>query len=54
MLRELYERVKGLLAAQLGAVDALATALLESESLDGGAAGQIIDAHLSIERPESA
>ena len=54
VLRELYERVKGLLTAQLGAVDALATALLESESLEGGAAGQIIDAHLSIERPESA
>jgi len=54
MLREMYERVKGLLAAQLGAVDALATALLESESLEGSAAGQIIDAHLSIERLESA
>ena len=54
LLDEMYARVSTLLAAQIGAIDALASALMQAESLEGDAAGRIIDAHLSIERPESA
>ena len=54
LLRELYARVKALLASQIGAVAALADALLAEESLAGDRAAAIIDARLSIERPESA
>ena len=54
LLREQYEQVKALLTSQIDAVDALSRALLDAESLEGDAAGRIIDAHLSIERPESA
>ena len=54
LLREQYEQVKALLASQNAAVEALSRALLEAESLEGDAARRVIDAHLSIERPESA
>ncbi|MER2143236.1 MAG: hypothetical protein ABS888_05535, partial [Eubacteriales bacterium] len=54
LLREMYTHVSELLASQIGAVDALASALLQAESLEGDIAGRIIDTHLSIERPESA
>ncbi len=54
LLGEMYTRVSKLLAAHIGAIDALASALLRAESLEGDAAGRIIDDHLSIERPESA
>jgi hypothetical protein len=43
-----------ILASQIDAIDALASALLQAESLEGDIAGRIIDTHLSIERPESA
>ena len=54
LLRELYARVKALLASRIGAVTALADALLSEESLEGDRAAAIIEAQLSIERPESA
>ena len=54
LLREMYTHVSELLASQIGAIDALASALLQAESLEGDIAGRIIDTHLSIERPESA
>ncbi len=54
LLREQYERVKALLTSQIAAVDALSRALLAAESLEGDEVGQVIDAHLSTERQESA
>ena len=54
LLRKQYAYVKGLLAAQIDAINALSEALLEAESLDGDAVEGIIDAHLSSERPKSA
>jgi ATP-dependent Zn protease len=54
LLRELYARVKALLATRIDALTALADTLLSEESLEGDRAAAIIDAHLSIERPESA
>ena len=54
LLSEMYASVKALLAYQMDAVEALSSALLASESLEGDAVARIIDAHLSIERPESA
>ena len=54
LLREQYEQVKALLSSQAAAVDALSRALITAETLEGDAVSRIIDAHLSIERPESA
>ena len=54
LLRELYARVKALILSEREAINALSEALLNAESLEGDAAAGIIDAHLSIERPESA
>jgi cell division protease FtsH len=54
LLRTQYACVKGLLASQMDALNALSEALLEAESLDGHVAAGIIDAHLSSERPKSA
>ena len=54
LLRELYERVKQMLACRLEAVTALSEALLEAESLEGDTAERIIDAHMSTESAESA
>ena len=54
LLSALYERTLSLLGTHREALEALADALFEAESLDGGAAEAIIDAHLSSERPKSA
>ena len=54
LLREQYARVKALLTSQIAAVDALSRALLAAETLEGDAVRRVVDAHLSIKRPESA
>lgn len=54
LLREQYAQVKSLIASQIAAVDALSRSLLAAESLEGAEVEQVIDGHLSIERPESA
>ena len=54
LLSALYERTLSLLGTHREALETLADALFEAESLDGGAAEAIIDAHLSSERPKSA
>lgn len=54
LLRGLYTRVKELLEAESDALNALADALAQAESLEGDAACAIIDAHLSSERRKAA
>ena len=54
LLREQYAQVKSLIASQIAAVDALSRSLLAAESLEGAEVEQVIDGHLSTERPESA
>ena len=54
LLSERYDRVRELLSGRLEALCALADALLEAESLEGGDVEAIIDAHLSSERRETA
>lgn len=54
LLGELYGRTVELIKGQRAALDALARALIESESLDGEVAEAILDAQLSSERRESA
>ena len=54
LLNALYKRTEALLEANISALDALASALLEAESLDGETAERIIDAGLSNERREPA
>ena len=49
-----YEHVKALLIAENAALNALADALTERESLEGSEAEAIIDDYLSTERRESA
>ena len=54
LLAQQYARVAGLLGEQAEALRALAGALTQAESLEGGRAVEIIDAHLSNERQKPA
>ena len=54
LLAQQYARVTGLLGEQSEALRALSAALMEAESLEGGRAVEIIDAHLSNERQKPA
>lgn len=54
LLDALYERTLDLISTELSALNALAAALIESESLEGEAVEAILDARLSSERRESA
>ena len=54
LLRRLYDRVQRLLLSQADALNTLADALIEAESMDGDRAVHIIEDRLSIERQETA
>ncbi len=54
LLSEMYGRTLAIIESEIGALSALADALLQSEALEGSAAEAILEAALSSERPESA